>query len=35
MRVLVRVIGMISGTSFDAVEALLADLELDGEVLAC
>ena len=31
----VRVIGMISGTSFDAVEALLADIELDGEVLAC
>ncbi len=24
-------IGMISGTSFDAVEALLADLELDGD----
>ena len=30
-----RVIGMISGTSFDAVEALLADIELEGEVLAC
>ena len=28
-----RVIGMISGTSFDAVEALLANLELDGEHL--
>ncbi len=27
----VRVIGMISGTSFDAVEALLVELELDGE----
>ena len=26
---------MISGTSFDAVEALLADLDLEGEVLAC
>ncbi len=26
---------MISGTSFDAVEALLVDLELDGEVLVC
>jgi len=25
-----RLIGMISGTSFDAVEALLADIELDG-----
>jgi anhydro-N-acetylmuramic acid kinase len=31
----VRVIGMISGTSFDAVEALLADIELEGEVLTC
>ena len=30
-----RVIGMISGTSFDAVEALLADIDLEGEVLAC
>ena len=30
-----RVIGMISGTSFDAVEALLVELELDGEVLVC
>ena len=30
-----RVIGMISGTSFDAVEALLADIELEGEVLTC
>ncbi len=28
-----RVIGMISGTSFDAVEALLANLELEGERL--
>ena len=26
---------MISGTSFDAVEALLVELELDGEVLVC
>lgn len=26
---------MISGTSFDAVEALLADISLDGEVLVC
>jgi anhydro-N-acetylmuramic acid kinase len=31
----VRVIGMISGTSFDAVEALLADIDLDGEILTC
>ena len=30
-----RVIGMISGTSFDAVEAVLADLELREDVLAC
>ena len=30
-----RVIGMISGTSFDAVEALLAELELDGDELVC
>ena len=30
-----RVIGMISGTSFDAVEAALADLELDGDTLVC
>ncbi len=30
-----KVIGMISGTSFDAVEALLVELELDGEVLVC
>jgi anhydro-N-acetylmuramic acid kinase len=30
-----RVIGMISGTSFDAVEALLANLELDGDRLVC
>ena len=28
-----RVIGMISGTSYDAVEAAVADLSLDGEVL--
>ncbi len=28
-----RVIGMISGTSFDAVEAIAADLELDGPAL--
>jgi anhydro-N-acetylmuramic acid kinase len=26
---------MISGTSFDAVEALLADIDLQGDVLAC
>jgi anhydro-N-acetylmuramic acid kinase len=31
----VRVIGMISGTSFDAVEAVAADLTLEGEVLSC
>jgi anhydro-N-acetylmuramic acid kinase len=30
-----RIIGMISGTSFDAVEALLADFELDGDGLVC
>ena len=30
-----RVIGMISGTSFDAVEALLAEFELDGDALVC
>ena len=30
-----RVIGMISGTSFDAVEALLTDLQLDGDRLSC
>ena len=30
-----RLVGMISGTSFDAVEAVVADLELDGDVLAC
>ena len=30
-----KVIGMISGTSFDAVEALLVELELDGETLVC
>ena len=30
-----RLIGMISGTSFDAVEALMADLELDGDRLVC
>ena len=28
-----RVIGMISGTSFDAIEAVAADLELDGQTL--
>ncbi len=28
-----RVIGMISGTSFDAVEAVAVDLELDGDAL--
>jgi anhydro-N-acetylmuramic acid kinase len=26
---------MISGTSFDAVEALLVELELEGEALVC
>jgi anhydro-N-acetylmuramic acid kinase len=31
----VRVIGMISGTSYDAVEALLAELEVHGETLVC
>jgi anhydro-N-acetylmuramic acid kinase len=30
-----KVIGMISGTSFDAVEALLVELELHGEVVVC
>ena len=30
-----RVIGMISGTSFDAVEAVLADFEQTGDVLEC
>jgi anhydro-N-acetylmuramic acid kinase len=30
-----KVIGMISGTSFDAVEALLADIDLADEVLTC
>ncbi|MGH9106422.1 MAG: anhydro-N-acetylmuramic acid kinase [Acidimicrobiales bacterium] len=30
-----RVIGITSGTSFDAVEALLADFELAGETVAC
>ncbi|HTW10721.1 MAG TPA: anhydro-N-acetylmuramic acid kinase [Acidimicrobiales bacterium] len=30
-----RVIGMISGTSFDAVEALLADISQDGSTLRC
>ncbi|MGC8635062.1 MAG: anhydro-N-acetylmuramic acid kinase [Candidatus Limnocylindrales bacterium] len=30
-----RVIGMISGTSFDAVEAVAADLTLAGDVLVC
>ena len=28
-----RVIGMISGTSFDAIEAVAAELELDGQTL--
>jgi len=28
-----RVIGMISGTSFDAIEAVAAELELDGQAL--
>jgi anhydro-N-acetylmuramic acid kinase len=31
----VRIIGMISGTSFDAVEALLVELALDDDVLSC
>jgi anhydro-N-acetylmuramic acid kinase len=31
----VKVIGMISGTSFDAVEALLAEIDIEGDVLAC
>ena len=30
-----RVIGMISGTSFDAIEAVAADVALDGEALVC
>ncbi len=30
-----RVIGMISGTSFDAVEAVAADLTLEGDALVC
>ena len=30
-----RVIGMISGTSFDAVEAVAVDLALEGETLVC
>jgi len=30
-----RVIGMISGTSYDAVEALAVDLELDDTTLVC
>jgi anhydro-N-acetylmuramic acid kinase len=30
-----KVIGMISGTSFDAVEALLVELELEGDVIVC
>ena len=30
-----RVIGMISGTSFDAVEALLAEIVIEGESLVC
>lgn len=30
-----RVIGMISGTSFDAVEALLVDISADGPTLVC
>ena len=30
-----RVIGLISGTSFDAVEAVAADLELQGATLHC
>jgi anhydro-N-acetylmuramic acid kinase len=30
-----RIIGMISGTSFDAVEAMLADIEIEGDALVC
>ncbi len=30
-----KVIGMISGTSFDAVEALLAEIDIEGDVLVC
>ncbi|HTT91410.1 MAG TPA: anhydro-N-acetylmuramic acid kinase [Acidimicrobiales bacterium] len=30
-----RVIGMISGTSFDAVEALLTEIRLEDEIIAC
>jgi len=30
-----RVIGMISGTSFDAVEAVAADISLEGATLVC
>jgi anhydro-N-acetylmuramic acid kinase len=31
----VKVIGMISGTSFDAVEALLAEIHIEDDVLVC
>jgi anhydro-N-acetylmuramic acid kinase len=30
-----RVIGMISGTSYDAIEAAAVDLELEGEAVVC
>lgn len=30
-----RVIGMLSGTSYDGVDALVCDLELDGDTLVC
>ena len=31
----VRVLGLISGTSFDAVEAVAADFRLDGDLVRC
>ena len=30
-----RVIGMLSGTSYDGVDALVCDLDLDGDALVC